>query len=440
MTGFSTMGHQRQAGEVRAHTGAPPLRNWQVEALDAWSAHGRHGVIEAVTGTGKSRVGIEAIREARDDDFSVVVAVPTRDLVDQWVKGLKSNAVRDIGALSYGNRATFLTHNVIVATVQSLYLNPPTRADGKVLIVADECHRYGSEQWRRALHPSYRRRLGLTATFERNDEGIDQLISYFGGGPVYEIGFKRAIRDGVVAQYDVKLCGVNLTSRERADYNEVDRTVKECRTQLLAAEFPDEPFGAFLHEVQQAAADEAGAEDPTIVDIARRYLKAFSDRIEILSSAYAKIESVRQLAPLVQESNGAIFFTRRVEAAEEVAEALLDCGVSTVATHSKLTITERRERLIGLKTGRFKALAAPSILDEGIDVPNIDLAVVLGGSKSRRQMIQRMGRVLRLKRGGGKATFIVVYAKNTVEDLTQHDGVEGCLDLIISTADLVERG
>lgn len=70
------------------------------------------------------------------------------------------------------------------------------------------------------------------------------------------------------------------------------------------------------------------------------------------------------------------------------------------------------------------------MLDEGIDVPNIDLAVVLAGSESRRQMIQRMGRVLRLKPNDGKATFVVVYAKDTVEDLSQHTGVEGCLDLI----------
>lgn len=77
------------------------------------------------------------------------------------------------------------------------------------------------------------------------------------------------------------------------------------------------------------------------------------------------------------------------------------------------------------------------MLDEGIDVPDIDLAIVMGGSKSRRQMIQRMGRVLRLKPDGRKAAFVVVYATNTAEDLTKTDGTEGCLDLIVESADRV---
>jgi superfamily II DNA or RNA helicase len=415
--------------------GSKPLRDWQVAALAAWSDHGRHGVVQAVTGTGKSRVGVEAIREALTHDFSVVVAVPTVDLVDQWVRALRENGVTDVGALADGQKATFRTHSVIVGTVQSLYQAPPERADGKVLLVADECHRYGAGEWRRVLHPTYRRRLGLTATFERNDDGIHELLRYFGGRPVYEIGFPQAIAEGVVAHYDVKLLGVPLTVTERAAYTEADQMLRDARMQLLSAGFPSEPFGAFLHAVQEAA---SGDLDPTVEDVARRYLKAFATRIDIMTGARAKLDAATMLAPKVQSSNGAILFTRRVDVAEEMASLLKDEGVRAEAVHSALTRHERRDRLTDLKVGRLKALVAPTVLDEGIDVPNIDLAVVLGGSKSRRQMIQRMGRVLRLKPNEGKATFIVVYATNTVEDLNQHTGVEGCLDLIIEAADSVE--
>ena len=195
---------------------SPPLRAWQTEALDSWSSHGRHGVIEAVTGTGKSRVGVEAAREALDDDYDVIVMVPTIDLVEQWVKTLRQHGLPSVGALGDGQRANLRSHRIIVGTVQSLYLEPPTRPDGKILLIADECHRYGAGQWRRALHASYRRRLGLTATFERNDDGLESLLHYFGGPPVFRIGFPRAIRDGVVAHYDVQLLGVPLSSRERA--------------------------------------------------------------------------------------------------------------------------------------------------------------------------------------------------------------------------------
>jgi superfamily II DNA or RNA helicase len=424
-------------GSVPPHM--PPLRDWQVEALDAWAHHGRRGVVEAVTGTGKSRVGIEAAREALWQDYSVVVVVPTRDLVDQWEASLRAAGIPRVGVVGDGRRAGFDHHHVLVGTVQSFYKDPPTRDDGKVLLVADECHRYGAEQWGRALHPSYRRRLGLTATFERNDDGLASLLDYFEGTPLYRIGFDRAIADGVVARYRVKLHGVALQPHERRAYDEAHEAVVDCRTALITAGFSEEPFGLFLQEVQEAAEDRLGREDPRIVDLARRYLKAFSERIRIMSSAAGKMDAVRAVAPRVQASAGALLFTRTVEAAVEIAEVLNEEGVSCEAIHSRLTRPQRRQRLAELKATRLKAIAAPTVLDEGVDVPAIDLAVVLGGSKSRRQMIQRMGRVLRLKADGGHATFIVVYAKDTVEDLTQNDGQEGCLDLIIGSADDVEH-
>lgn len=429
--------HGRPSPDWRdfASASMPRLRDWQERALQAWCEHGRRGVVQAVTGTGKSRVGVEAIREALAHDYSVVVVVPTVELVEQWVKTLRVATVEGVGASAEGQKVSFSSHPVIVGTVQSLFSTPPRRDDGKVLIVADECHRYGAEQWGRVLHPSYRRRLGLTATFERNDDGIGGLLAYFGGPPVFDIGFRHAIDEGVVAHYDVKLLGVDLNVDERAEYDEADEMLQDSRIRLLAAGFATEPFGAFLHEVQKAAEYD---EDPTLEDAARRFLKAFSRRIDVMTGARAKLDAVDRLAPLVAASHGALLFTRRVDVAEDIAESLQVAGVRAQAVHSKLSRTERRERLVDLRARRLKALVAPTVLDEGIDVPDIDLAVVLGGSKSRRQMIQRMGRVLRWKPDGRKATFIVVYARNTAEDLSEANGQEGCLDLIVEAADSVE--
>lgn len=413
---------------------APVLRAWQGAALDAWAAHGRFGVVEAVTGTGKSRVGVEAIREALDDDYDVVVVVPTTALVDQWERTLRNGGISGVATMAAGTRSTWMRHRVIVGTVQSLYTAPPVRDDGKVLIVADECHRYGAPEWSKALHSSYRRRLGLTATFERNDEGLAALMQYFGGGPVYQIGFAEAIRTDVVARYDVKLMGVDLTAKERERYDDADDRAKEARNQLLAADFPAEPFGAFMTAVQQSA---EGDPDPTIEDVARRFLKAFSERVDVMAGAVNKLDAMRALAPAVGASRGALVFTRRKESAEDLAAVLRDEHVAAYPIHSGHTMHQRRERLAGLKTGRAQALVAPTVLDEGVDVPDVDLGVVMSGSKSRRQMIQRMGRVLRRKADGRKATFVVVYARDTAEDLSGSDGQEGALDLIVESADRV---
>ena len=78
------------------------------------------------------------------------------------------------------------------------------------------------------------------------------------------------------------------------------------------------------------------------------------------------------------------------------------------------------------------------MLDEGVDVPAADLAVILAASRSRRQMIQRMGRVLRRKPDGRAARFIIVYARGTVEDpaLGAH---EGFLDEITPVAAAVHH-
>jgi RNA polymerase primary sigma factor len=140
---------------------------------------------------------------------------------------------------------------------------------------------------------------------------------------------------------------------------------------------------------------------------------------------------------MVAGSSGAILFTSRKDVTETFERALNDEHVAARAIHSDHTRIQRRERLDDLKRGRIKALIAPNILDEGIDVPDIDLAIVLAGSSSRRQMIQRMGRVLRLKDDRRKATFIVVYAANTTEDRSRSGGVEGNLDVILKTADTI---
>lgn len=426
----------RPAVNWAANAPAPALRDWQVDALDAWAAHGRHGVIEAVTGTGKSRVGIEAVREALADGYKAVIAVPTVDLVDQWHKSLRFLGIERVGKIGDGSRASFATHDVIVSTIQSLFPAPPTVHDGKVLLVADECHRYGSTEWRKALHPSYRRRLGLTATFERSDDGLDALLRYFGGSPVYSIGFARAIRDGVVAHYDVELYRAELSKAERQRYNEVHDTVTTTRHHLIGWGFTADPFGVFMREVQEAARAHDVFE---IHELAVRYLKAFSERVDILAGARGKVDAVRALAGRVADSRGTILFTSRVDIADRLAAALSSESVAVKAVHSKLTRAERHENLAALRHGRIKALVAPTILDEGIDVPSVDLAIALAGSSSRRQMIQRMGRALRLKSDGGKATFIVVYAAGTVEDLERANGVEGFLDLILETADSVAR-
>ena len=115
-----------------ARTGSN-LYQWQQEALTAWEAADRQGVVQAVTGTGKTRLGIEAAFGELRAGGQVLVVVPTRTLLNQWHSNLEgTHALRAantrVGLLGDGRFANFTSSDLIVSTIQSAdSLRPPTR-------------------------------------------------------------------------------------------------------------------------------------------------------------------------------------------------------------------------------------------------------------------------------------------------------------------------
>ena len=160
------------------------LYAWQLEALSSWLRCGRSGIIEAVTGSGKTNVAIAAIKDARRRDLFVLVVVPSRVLMEQWTKRLlESLPDSRIGRLgdNFSDRADDC--DILVTTRHSASAKKPLPPDGKSgFIVADECHGFGGGVLRKSLLHEYEERLGLTATLERSDDAVDKtLIPYFGG-------------------------------------------------------------------------------------------------------------------------------------------------------------------------------------------------------------------------------------------------------------------
>jgi superfamily II DNA or RNA helicase len=178
--------------EEPAVPGEIELYDWQREALEEWEDYGYKGVVQAVTGAGKTRVAIAAAADVLRDGGKVAILVPTIDLLHQWkreaerllIQTLRLNV--SIGILGDRRTSNLSRCDLLLSTVQSAcrdYLLPDS-VPGHVesLLVADEVHRYGSASWALALEPSFDRRLGLTATYERSDHGCeDYLDPYFGG-------------------------------------------------------------------------------------------------------------------------------------------------------------------------------------------------------------------------------------------------------------------
>jgi superfamily II DNA or RNA helicase len=391
------------------------LRTWQHEALVAWSAAECRGVVQAVTGTGKTRLGQEAIRAEAARGGRSLVLVPTTALLAQWYDILrKDDPDLRVGRLGDGHTDSFVRHDVLIATPQSAK-NGTGFSGGNGLLVADEVHRYGSPTWSEALDEKFPRRLGLSATYQRDDLGNEKYLDpYFGGPePVYDIGFQRAIADEVVSPFVLAMIGVRFGSYERDVYDQNAMKAWSARKTLLEEfDLPRAPFGEYMREVQQTAHGKLGGKAQKL---AWSYLSGFSACRTLLADTSLKVDRALDLSPVVATAHGTLVFTQTVAAAKTVATRFAGFGYSTAAIYGGLDRGEREHILNGFRNQDTTMVSAPRVLDEGIDVPDADLAIVLAASSSRRQMIQRVGRTLR-KRPGKVARLVVMYVEGTVED------------------------
>ncbi|MGH9127624.1 MAG: DEAD/DEAH box helicase [Acidimicrobiales bacterium] len=421
------------------HAGGLPalaLRAWQAEALAAWSATGGRGVVEAVTGTGKTRLGVAAALGELGARGQVLVLVPTMELAHHRVGELSGwlPPGTGVGLMGAGGGDTLCTHDVVVAVVnsaRSLDVRPIRRGG---LLVADECHRYGSRMNRLALDARFERRLGLSATYARDDEGHLAWLDPYFGPTCYRMGYARAVADGVTARFSVVFVGVAFSEAERCLYEDLSRVMGRLRAQLVGSYgVTPEPFHVFMKEVNHLAeSDGAGA------GVARGYRTAQLERRRLLADTPAKVSALAGLAPALAAADRAIVFTQSIRASEDASSTLAGCGLRAGAVHSGVAGRDRREVLERFGAGGLDVICAPRVLDEGIDVPAADLAVILGASRSRRQMIQRMGRVLRLKADGRPARFAVLFVEATVED-PAWGAHETFIGEVTTVADAVER-
>lgn len=397
------------------------LRDWQVEAFAAWAAAGCRGVVEAVTGTGKTRLALAAVRACLARGGRALVLVPTLDLVQQWRRELSAHVGgARIGQLGGGEADDLHDHHVLVATPHSAAALPvdlPTGAVG--LLVADEAHRYGAQTWGAALKAGFAMRLALTATYERTDDGLVEILAPYFGGVVYGYGFARAAADGTIAPFDVVFAGVDLTGDERAAYDVADARAREHRRTLVGHGLPRSPLELIAAAARLVAAAEGRPPTQVAPQVAaaRGYLSALRARREVAAQAGGKLALVRALAPVLERGGQrALVFTDTVEQAEAAAIALRAGGVAAEELHGGLERARRRIRLAQFRRGALQVVVAPRVLDEGVDVPDAELAVVLAAFRSRRQMVQRLGRVLRVKPDGRAARLVIGYARGTRED------------------------
>jgi RNA polymerase primary sigma factor len=233
------------------------LRPWQRDALAAWQAAGRRGVVEAVTGAGKTFVGICATRDAVAAGGRALVLVPTRELQEQWVRVLVEQLPDvAVGRLGGGRQDELAECDVLVAIVHSAAARSLRPRPGDVL-VADECHRYGAPTFAQALEDGFEHRLGLTATYEREDDGVATHLRPFFGDVVFTLWYDRALADGVIAPFDIALGAVQLTPEEQQRYDDCgERMEKAARNLEWRHGIARQPYEQFMAQVSRVARGE----------------------------------------------------------------------------------------------------------------------------------------------------------------------------------------
>jgi superfamily II DNA or RNA helicase len=364
-------------------------RPYQQEAIAAWTAHRRRGVVVLPTGAGKTLVAEMAIANV---GRSTLVVVPTIDLMNQWYDELLESFDAEIGLIGGGY---FETGAIIVTTYSSAFRFMERMGNRFGLLVFDECHHLPSRVYRYAAELAIAPfRLGLTATPERADAGEQFLTKLI--GPVVYRREAQHLAGEYLADYRHERVPVRLTGEERAVY-ERERQVYSDFIKRERIDFSRQD--GWQQFVFASARSEAG----------RRAMLAYRESKRIALGTTAKLAA---LADILQRhsSERAIIFTAENELVYRISQQFLIPAI----TH-ETPIKERRHWLEAFNRGEVLALVTSKVLNEGVNIPEAAIAVVLSGSGSTREHIQRLGRILRPS-PGKQAVLYEVISTDTAEE------------------------
>jgi superfamily II DNA or RNA helicase len=366
-------------------------RPYQSEGLACWEKQRSRGVVVLPTGAGKSQLGVMAIAKKQR---STLVIAPTLDLVRQWHALLRATFGVAVGVVGGGEHDV---QDLTVTTYDSAYLHMEHIGARFGLVIFDECHHLPSETYalsaRQCLAPF---RLGLTATPERADGRESELNELIG-----PLAFRREITEmsgEYLAEYETERIAVELAPEEREEYeNERAVYLGFVRAQGIRMGSP----AGWRDFIMRSSRSTEG----------RRAMQAYRRQRVLAFAAPAKLDYVAHLLH-AHRRDRAIVFTEDNATAYGISERLLIPAI----TH-QTKVSERSEILAHLNEGTYNAVVTSKVLNEGVDVPSANVAIVVSGSGSVREHVQRLGRILR-KQGDKRALLYELVTAQTGEAYT----------------------
>lgn len=374
------------------------LRPYQQAAIANWFANNGRGTLKMATGSGKTITALAiAAKLYQDIQLQALILVcPYRHLVSQWARECHKFGMEPIlafeSARSWQSLLSTQLYNLKAGHQPFLTLlttNTTLMSQGfqsqlpyfpkKTLLIGDEAHNLGATRLAASLPASIGLRLALSATPERyfDDRGTQALFDYF--GPVLEPEFtlRDAIAQGALVHYDYHPILVELTDAETEAYEHL--TAKIGRAIALSGEQDDnETLTALLMQ-----------------------------RARLIGAAANKLEALRELMQSRLHTTHTLFYCgdgsvesetnpetqHQIDAVVQLLGHELGYRVNTYTAETSLD--EREDLRRQFETGDLQGLVAIRCLDEGVDIPATQTAVILASSSNPRQFIQRRGRVLR---------------------------------------------
>ena len=364
------------------------LRSYQKEALQAWIARGGRGVIALPTGSGKTIIGLAAVSELSE---RTLIVTYTREQMFQWADFITrmTDLPKEFIGLYYGGEKRIAP--ITISTYQTAFRYVDRLAPHFSLLIVDEVHHLPADKFKHiAIHMPARKRMGLSATVIREDGKHEELFPLMGGIVYYKFA-DELIAQGYLAPYKVITIFVKLNKEEKKKYLELIKKYKELAK--------DKSFEDILNAARRG--------DPIAIEA----LKIRTAIRILVHNASSKKEAVKKIVnDELMKGSKILVFTQYIEQAEGLSK-VLNAPVIT----GELDPKTRKRRLEEFKKGISKVLVVTTVGDEGIDIPDANVGIVVAGTSSRRQFIQRLGRLLRPGKGK-EARLYEIVVKGTHEE------------------------
>ena len=361
------------------------LREWQEAAFPLWWERKR-GIVKVVTGGGKTVFAIHCLKKYLEENSNntIFIVVPSIALLDQWHEGLQLSFKNNEIALNGGGERLDKLSKITISTIDSVKNIIENFDASKTLLIVDECHKIGTEKRGETLTNNWHATLGLSATPERDyDDNFYIIIRKILGDIIFDYDYIDAREDEVIVNFKLLYAYAAMTSSEEAEYKKFTKSIQRRAATIGGNNMNDYPLKMLIF-----------------------------NRARMVKNSVNRIPFGIELLQKYKRDSW-IVFTENKKQAKEFNTIINKKGYKSAIYNTDLDSSEREENLNNFKNGNLNVLVSCTALDEGFDMPEADGAMILSASSSKRQRIQRMGRVLRITANKQNALIVTVYSSKT---------------------------